>query len=118
MKPKIVIIISIILFISISIIYDNFYTSKIVSGRYVYNFPEYRVEGQKTGDYLYLKENGTFESNSWGNGTFIIDGSDLELSYTDKFGKSIFECSVYRPFFFGKPRISISRDLDYYFKKK
>jgi hypothetical protein len=117
MKSKIVIIITIILFITTAIIYDNFYTNKMVSGSYVYNFPTYIVDGPKTGDILNLKENGTFESNSWGNGTFIINGSDLELSYKDEFGKSSFDCGIYRPFFFGEPHISICRDLDYYFKK-
>lgn len=117
MKSKIVIIITIIIIITTAIIYDNFYTNKMVSGSYVYNFPTYIVDGPNTGDILNLKENGTFESNSWGNGTFIINGSDLELCYKNEFGKSSFECGIYRPLFFGEPHISICRDLDYYFKK-
>lgn len=90
----------------------------MVSGSYVYNFPTYIVDGPKTGDILNLKENGTFESDTWGKGTYIINGCDLELSYNDVFGKSGFELGIYRPLFFGEPRISVCRDLNYYFKNK
>lgn len=90
----------------------------MVSGTYTYNFPTYIVDGPKTGDILNLKENGTFESNTWGKGTYTINGSNLELNYNDNFGKSSFECGIYRPLFFGEPRISICSDLDYYFKKE
>jgi hypothetical protein len=118
MKSKIVIITSVFLFIIIATTYDNFYTSKILSGKYTYKFPQYIVEGPKTGDYLILKENGTFESDTWGNGTYVINGSEIILNYKYELGLASFECKIYRPLFLGKPRISVCKDLDYYFKRE
>lgn len=117
MKPKIIIITSLVILFSIAIIYDNYYTQKMISGRYVYIFPTNIVDGPKTGDYLLLKENGTFESTTWENGTYKIIGSKLALKYKYEMGEAAFECGIYRPFFFGTPRISIESDLDYYFQK-
>lgn len=117
MKPKIIIIISVVLLFTTAIIYDNFYTQKMISGRYAYNFPSNIVDGPKTGEYLLLKDNGTFESTTWGNGMYEINGSKLALKYKYEMGEAAFDCGIYRPFFFGTPRISIQSDLDYYFKK-
>ena len=117
MKSKTVIIIFFVLLVSISVIYDNYFTPKMISGKYVYNFPVYVVDGPSTRDYLLLKENGTFESNTWGNGTYKINGSKLAFKYKYEMGEAGFECGIYRPFFFGTPRISICKDLDYYFLK-
>lgn len=117
MKLKNILIILLFSFISVSMIHDNFYTLKMVSGTYVYHFPNEIVEGPSQGDKLILKEDGTFESDTWGNGTYSINGSQLDLNYRYEFGEAGFSCCFYRPMFWGQPRINIVKDLGYYFSK-
>jgi hypothetical protein len=111
MNRKIIIIaLSIIIFL---IAYDNFYTYGMISGKYLYDFPPAVVEGPNQGDVLTLNDNGSFESNAWGKGTYKLSGSKLILNY----GVAYNQFTFYRPLFLGKPRISVVRDLNYYFKK-
>ena len=117
MKLKITLISSFILLIVLSILYDNLYTISMISGSYVYNFPAVIADGPGQGDTLILKENGDFENGTWGKGTYHISGSKLSLTYEYEFGKAGFETSIYRPLFWGKPRIGVVKDLDYYYKK-
>ncbi|MDO1445189.1 hypothetical protein Q0590_02950 [Rhodocytophaga aerolata] len=125
----------IILFIALSIVYDEIYTIGMISGTYVYNFPVAGAEGPSRGDQLTLKKNGQFESDTWGNGSFAIDGSALVLSYNDLPQEGSFQLEdslvsyqypggdvsvtfpLYRPLFWGRPHISVFRDLNYYFQK-
>jgi hypothetical protein len=117
MNKSKIIIISTIFFMILSMVYDNFYPNWIISGQYIYEFPISCAEGPSNGDILILKENGHFESDTWGNGTFEINGSTLDLSYAYELGNAEFQCSIYRPLFWGSPRINMDRDLRYYFKK-
>lgn len=105
-------------FIGFSIAYNNFYTAEMISGTYIYNFPNAGADGPSHGDHLILKENGNFKSDTWGNGRYVISGSKLQLTYSYAFGKAGYECNIYRPFFWGLPRFSVVRDLEYYFEKK
>jgi hypothetical protein len=84
---------------------------------------------------LTLKQNGQFESDTWGKGRFEIDGSTLVLLYTDLPQEGSFQLEdsligykypggivsvrygLYRRFFWGRPRISVVKDLDYHFQK-
>ena len=100
-----------------SVAYDNFYTPSVVAGIYTYDFPGIIADGPNTGDQLILQENGKFQSDTWGEGIFTMNGSELRLVYNYEFGKAVFSCNIYRRFFWEKPRISIVRDLNYYFKK-
>jgi len=106
------IIFSLIVIASVS--YDNYYTTNIVSGSYSYEFPLAIPEGPSEGDNLLLLDNGDFKSDTSGSGTYKIDGSRITF-FTSEIG---FQTNLYRPFFWGKPRISISSGLDYYFKQK
>ena len=117
MTRKNLIIIFLVLF-AILIAYNNFYTSEMISGKYIYKFPYFTAEGPKQGDAITLKENGSFESDTWGKGTYKLSGSTLNLNYTYEFGKAEFETNIYRPLFVGNPRIRISEDLNYYFEKE
>ncbi|RZK58781.1 MAG: hypothetical protein EOO91_07260 [Pedobacter sp.] len=116
MKLRTFIALFILTFVVISIIYDNFYTKSLISGRYIYNYEE-TLEGPNKGDNLLLKQNGEFESDTWGKGTYKINGTRLNLSYSYSYGQAAYECSIYRPYFWGKPRISINSDLGYFFEK-
>ncbi|MFD2162483.1 hypothetical protein ACFSJU_08760 [Paradesertivirga mongoliensis] len=118
MNRRTVLAISAATFIVLSFAYDNFYTTDMIIGTYVYDFPWIVAEGPSKGDKLILKENGDFESDTWGKGVYKLDGSRLQLNYSCEFGKAGFETSIYRRFFWGKPRISIERDIGYYFRKK
>jgi hypothetical protein len=73
------------------------------------------TEGPNRGDHLTLYEDGHFESDTWGTGTFKINGTNLILLYEYTFGKAAFECKLFRPFFWGKPRIKIDQNLNYYY---
>lgn len=115
MKLKQIILFLVILFIGISIGFDNYYPQNSIVGNYIYNFPISTVDGPNEGDQLLLKNNGIFNSKTWGQGTYMISGSRLKLFYNSN--KSDFECNFYRPFFWGKPRIKINSDLNYYFSK-
>ena len=118
MKQRTVIILFILTFLVLSIVYDNVYTKSLISGKYIYNYEE-ALEGPNKGDYLILKSNGEFESDTWGKGTYKINGSRLELNYTYQYGQAEagYNCIIYRKFFWGKPRISINSDLGYFFEK-
>ena len=90
----------------------------MLTGTYSYDFPSSVAEGPNQGDHLILKKNGEFESDTWGKGRYTISGSKLRLKYNYEFGRAGFECSIYRRFFWGEPRLSVVRDLNYYFAKK
>lgn len=64
----------------------------MISGKYVYNFPFSVVEGSNSGDELVLNENGTFKSDTWGNGTYTLTFSKLSLNNHGTF-------TLYRRFF-------------------
>jgi len=113
MKLRIIILIFSGLIIA-SFAYDKFYTANLISGSYSYDFPFAVPEGPDQGDNLVLFNNGNFKSDTWGDGTYKIEGSRITFN-TSELG---FQTSLYRPFFFGKPRISISSDLDYYYEQK
>lgn len=110
-------IVSLIILIVMSIMYDNIYTIGIVSGEYTYNFPLGGPDGPNQGDKLLLKKDGTFQSDTWGEGTYKINGTNLDLSYKYEYGRAGYKMMICRSFYWGKPRLSIIRDLEYYFEK-
>ena len=118
MNIKKVSILSLIILIIISIMHDNLYTVGMVSGEYTYNFPLGGPDGPNQGDKLLLKKDGTFQSDTWGEGTYKINGADLNLSYKYGYGRAGYGMIIYRSFYWGKTRLSIIRDLNYYFEKK
>lgn len=118
MKPRTILIIFVITFFVVSIAYDNFYTTKIISGTYIYDFPNAIADGPSQGDRLVLKENGSFKSDTWGVGRYVVSGSKLQLTFNYELGKVSYECSIYRRFFWGAPRLNVVSDLEYYFEKK
>jgi hypothetical protein len=107
----------------------------MISGTYVYEFPNSITEGPNLNHKLILKRNGQFESDTWGDGGFEIHGSSLILSYiikpeevnfnlkdstvTGKIegGKASVEFKLCRPFFWGTPRIRVDADMNYYYRK-
>jgi len=117
MNRRNIIIILIVLFIALSLAYDNIYTPRFISGTYIYHFPSAVAEGPNLNDKLTLNDDGNFESDTWGKGTYEINGSDLELTYQYELGNAGFELTIYRPMFWGEPHLYVVKDLGYYFAK-
>lgn len=70
-------------------------------------------------DTLILFENNTFKSNYWGEGTYKLKwnfrGTKLEILYNH--GRAISRFNVKREWFFGKPKLIVSSDLNYHYEK-
>ena len=62
MNRRNIIIILIVLFIALSLVYDNIYTPRFISGTYIYHFPSAVAEGPNLNDKLILNEDGNFSS--------------------------------------------------------
>lgn len=114
MKSRFLLLAILSLGILLSIAYDNYYPKWAVIGTYVYNFPRGVIaEGPNSGDRLILEKEGYFRSTTWGKGTYELKGVRLLLS-SNEGGHSAY---FYRELFWGKPRIVVERDLNYYFEK-
>lgn len=95
-----------------------------VVGEYINNNTEYVLEGplpiDKYVDTLKIFDDGTFESKTWGNGTYLVKGNflspRLRISYTYEFGKAGAEFIIQKPVI-GNLRIWLDQDLGFYFKK-
>jgi hypothetical protein len=101
------------------IAYDNYYPESMVTGEYIYRYryPSVLAESPHNGDKLLLKENGHFQSDTWGEGTYELRNGRLVLNYHDQMGEASFKTSFNREFFWSKPRIIIDYDLGHYFEK-
>ena len=99
----------------LTIVYNSYFPVFLVTGEYEANIEDdYATYGVDNGDKLVLNKNGTFDSDSWGKGTYKINGAEI----TFKFDNDGFHTHFNRPMFFGKPRIIIFRDLGSEFIKK
>lgn len=99
-------------------LWNNYYPSWTITGVYVSNNERPILEGPQTIDTLILYENGTFKNSTWGSGKFQISGDQISFSYHYSFGQAGFLTHIDRPFFIGKPRFSLNKDLGYYYKKE
>ncbi|MCD2259499.1 hypothetical protein [Psychroserpens luteolus] len=98
-----------------TIFYNSYFPKFLITGKYVANIEdEFATFGVSNGDQLILNEDGTFQSDSWGTGTYVLKGKEIEFNYNDGSIHTQFN----RPLFFGKPRIIIFRDLKSEFIKK
>ncbi|MDQ6469324.1 hypothetical protein RB619_01625 [Flavobacterium sp. LHD-80] len=101
-------------------LFKNFFTENMISGNYVSNNQQSLADGPSFGDTLKIYNDNRFESQTWGNGKYKLDhslkGTEIELTYKYEFGSAGYGMNISRSFF-GKPRISISSDLEYYFEK-
>lgn len=98
-----------------SLAYDNFYSVGMVAGEYSFDFAGVAAEEPRQGDRLTLKPDGQFASDTWGTGRFRLNGSRITLEYVYEYGKASNSYTIYRPFFWGRPRIKVNADLDHYF---
>ena len=120
-KSRLLIGIGLILLI---VVWKNYIPKSSIVGKYVNNNTEPILEGpnsiQNGIDTLALLENGTFQSKTWGNGTYEISKSlmetEIDLTYSYSMGKAGFSTQVDKSIL-GETRIWLNHDLGFYFKK-
>ncbi|MDT7831672.1 hypothetical protein RQM59_04730 [Flavobacteriaceae bacterium S356] len=106
-KKKILLITAV--FIVITLFYNSFFPKFLIVGTYKSSIKDpFATNGIEHGQTLILKEDNTFISETWGQGTYTLHGSRIDFSF-DNEG---FGTRFYRPYFYGKPRIVIFRDLN------
>ena len=121
-NTKVIIFIFLLALITLFVI-NNFYTKQTLVGKYVNrNFENTLIgENPHIEDTLELFSNNEFSSPYYGKGkyklSYGIDGTYIKLNYKDETGKTSFETSIYKPLFFGKPRIILFDDLNQYYEK-
>lgn len=104
--------------------WKNYIPKSSIVGKYVNNNTEFVLEGpspiQNGIDSLVLLENDTFQSKTWGNGTYKISKSlmrtKIDLTYTYSMGKAGYSTQIEKSLF-GKIKIWLDYDLCFYFKK-
>jgi len=102
----------------------NYASKTSLEGRYVNNNTDYILEGPKPisqgVDTLVIKNDNTFDSKTWGTGTYKVNpsifGTSIDLTYNYEMGKAGYEMSVTSPLF-GQERIWLDHDLNFYFEK-
>lgn len=108
----------------IALLWKGFTPKYFVAGKYVNNNTDYTLEGpkpiQQGYDTLTLFKDGTFSSNTWGNGVYKITddflGCEITLDYNYTAGKGSIRTQISRPFF-GDLRIWLNHDRGFYFKR-
>lgn len=88
-----------------------------MKGTFVSNNTGPIMEGPKSVDTLKLYEDGTFQNNSWGKGTYLINGDEIHFRYSYELGTARYTSSLNRKFLIGSPRIKLNSDLGFYYEK-
>ena len=124
MKKSIIYIIGILLF-SLFCLWKHNIPHQSIIGKYVNNNTDIVMEGpqpiQNGQDTLILYDDFTFESRTWGKGTYTYDSgfwqSEICLRYDAYGGGKASYNSYVKKSTFGKIRILLSMDYDFYFEK-
>ena len=97
-----------LLFFALTLAYNYAYPVFLIKGTYVAH-----VQGQdsylgvKEGDTLRIQADGTFDSQSWGSGSYIIANNEITFWIENE----AISTSFRRSYFYGSPRIAIFYDL-------
>ncbi len=102
----------------------NYVSKSALQGRYINNNTEYILEGprpiEQGIDTLIIKNDNTFESQTWGSGTYMIEpsifGTRIDLTYDYEMGKAGYEMLVTSPLF-RQERIWLDYGMNFYFEK-
>lgn len=122
---RLIIIISLVIFGLLFIEGLTNYASKTsLEGRYINNNTDYILEGPRPisqgVDTLVIKKDYTFDSKTWGKGTYRVKpsifGTRIDLTYDYEMGKAGYEMLVTSPMF-RQERIWLDYDMDFYFEK-
>lgn len=104
--------------------FTNYVSKSKIQGRYINNNTEFILEGpspiEQGVDTLIIKRDNTFESKTWGSGTYSIQpslfGTRIHLIYEYELGKAGYEMMVTAPLF--RPiKIWLDYDMNFYFEK-
>lgn len=110
-KTKIILLASFILVTLYNTIFPRF----LITGKYIASIDnEFATFGVAHNDQLMLNDDGTFHSDSWGEGIYVQRGKEIEFNSKDARISTYFN----RPLFLGTPRIILFRDLNSEFVKK
>lgn len=74
------------------------------------------IDGPSKGDTLVLNKNNTFHSQTWGKGTYKLEGSTITLEYNYEFGKATYQMELSRNSSL-RPKLVFDFDLEYCFEK-
>lgn len=102
----------------------NYVSKSTLEGLYINNNTEYILDGprpiEQGVDTLIIKNDNTFESQTWGSGTYKIKpsvfGSRIDFTYDYEMGKAGYEMMVSKPLFKAE-RIWLDYDMNFYFEK-
>lgn len=109
-----------VLFCLISYLYNNFFSSQMMTGTYVNRNYEndFINENPHISDTLVLFENNRFASRYWGKGVYktscTFRGTKISLKGNDGNGLTSY---VNRIMYFGNPKIILYEDLNQYYEK-
>lgn len=109
-----------VLFCLISYLYNNFFTSQMMTGTYVNRNYEndFINENPHIADTLVLFENNRFVSRYWGKGvyktSYTFRGTKISLNGNDGNGLTTY---INRIMFLGNPKIILYEDLNQYYEK-
>ncbi|WP_299157716.1 hypothetical protein [uncultured Tenacibaculum sp.] len=98
--------------------YNTYFFKIFIIGKYTAEISnQFGSDGINNGDKLELFNDNTFKSNFRGTGTYKLihnlRGTEIHLNFYDMPHYTYF----YRPYFIGKPKIVIFRDLNSGFQK-
>ena len=105
-----------LLLFAFTLAYNYAYPVFLVKGIYVAHIPDEGTYmwGVQEGDTLRIQADGTFQSQSWGSGTYHI--ANDEITFRTK--NEAISTSFRRPYFYGTPRIAIFYDVNAEFVKQ
>ena len=104
-----------LLLFAITLAFNYTYPIFLIKGTYVAHMPDQDgYLGVKDGDTLSIHADGTFDSQSWGSGTYRIENDEI----TFRTENEAISTSFSRPYFYGRPRIQIFYDLNSEFVKR
>ena len=104
-----------LLLFAFTLAYNYAYPIFLIKGTYVAHMPDQNgYLGVQEGDTLRIHADGTFDSQSWGSGTYRIANDEITFLTENE----AISTSFTRPYFYGSPRIQIFYDLNAEFVKQ
>jgi hypothetical protein len=104
-----------LLFFAFTLAYNYAYPVFLIKGTYVAHMPgQDGYLGVQEGDTLRIHGDGTFDSQSWGSGTYRIANDEITFRTENEAISTFFR----KPYFYGRPRITIFYDLNAEFVKQ
>jgi hypothetical protein len=112
---------TILIILTLIIVWCKYLPEKSIYGKYINNNTQPILEGPNSIEHgidtLIIYENGKFESNAWGKGTYKIENRKrISFTYDYEFGKAGYNTNISKSTL-GKIRIILNQDLNFYYEK-